>query len=578
MIEPLSSQEATKRWEFLRGIQNLKPRKAVETHTSSGDSIQYKSGRRKSYIQASFRDESSHRATVSSTADLAGDPFNCGSLVVLPIHDIVKNEIHRYLDEWKKLENRRIRQRSTTSKLPQAAPNKIHTERNEKLSVAIIRNTDNSNAKASRRTNHGGGWRAMEDRLSLPDGFDYSSKSSVEKTTCKDELVDEEYYGDFVTALEDPTQRLSYHWELSKLFRSIPSCRELETQTRLGHGLQHINRVYQETHNPIKSIPDCYTLARLRMPDRHGLPRSFRSFSHYKIRRRLQNQSSYSDKTTIILEFWRKVPKQLASSGCHRMVMEFLSSQTLWDVHLIVTHMAEDDLWMASQDDIDSTHDSSIQTENIFTKCSEGNDMLQRKKDSTLRKSQKRLSGCFYIESTFYIAGSVNYAKPIADWINGRASNHSTPIRRGFLGINPSDSINHFKEMKRTKLSEVPFRPNIRYYHACHGDFETTILLVDRILVHQERFQNENENNVYPLIHDVWAPPRLPAVTLCDACQLYQSIFKTSTDCKITDGGPRSLCQECCRDLNVLKTEQDSVRIYRQWYDQTNISRTMVSA
>jgi len=242
--------------------------------------------------------------------------------------------------------------------------------------------------------------------------------------------------------------------------------------------------------------------------------------------------------------------------------MEFLENQTLWDVHVALLHLAEDDLWDGAQEDNDknSTEDSST------TESCDGN---EKKKLDDKGDSGNNMSGCSFIENTFYQTGSVDYAKPITDWIDGKKSNDINSIRRGYLGLNPSDVIKHAKTMKGTKLSQVAFRPNIRYYHACHGDVETTVLLVDRIFSFQKIDNKERER--YPLIHDVSSAPRLHGMPLCDACQKLQSVFKTSINCKTTDGGPRSLCQECCTDLNLLENEQGSVKLYRQWHAQTNL-------
>ena len=585
MAQPISSNEATKRWGFLQGIKNLKPTKAITIScpSSSGDFNQCRSRWRKkaSATETLLPDRSSYKAALSRASDLSGDPFdpfNCDSIAVLPSHSIVENVIRQYLEEWKDLDSRKISQKPITSKLSLAASSQLEMQENENPSLAAIHITDDDNTKTSNRTNNGGGWRAMEDRLFLPDGFDYSTKGSAQQKICKGRPIDEGYTGDLVVSLKDPTQRLSYHSELSKLFHSIPSYRELEARTRRGHMLHNTFRLYEETHNSIKSPTTCSALARLRMPDRHGLPQSFNSFSYHNIQstKRRQNHNSYSHQTTVILEFWRKVPKQHAASGCHRMVMEFLSSQTLWDVHMVLTQMVEDDLWIASQDDKDSTYDSNIEIEPISkTECRNNKeDKKLKQKEEDNRYSDKHYSGCFFIESTFYVTGSVNYAKPIIDWIEGSASNRSASIRRAVLGIKASDSIKHIKKMKRTKLRQIRFRPNTRYYHTCHGDVETIVMLVDRISV-QEKHKNSSGCHNFPLIHDVWTAPRWPAVPLCDACQIYQSVYVTSTDCEITDGGPRSLCQECCIDLNVLKNKRDSLKLYRQWHDQINLSKSI---
>ena len=569
MTEALSTEEAMKRWYFLLGIENLKPKKATTSSSKSSRVRTHgKAGSRKRTLSTLLSPDD------SPVNDPDGDPYDCSSLTVLPTQDIVENAVHQYLEEWKKLDDRKIYQKPTASspKVPSVARDETETHEPEiNSSTTSTTITVSPLTKASMNTNHGGGWRAMEDRLSLPDGFDYNTNSGDQQGIQKETPIEDGYSGDLVISLKNPTQRLSYHSELSKLFDSIPSCRELEEQTRGGHKVQNTLRLYQKMKNATRSSPDYYALARLRVPDRHGLPQSLTSISHCNMgsTERRQHQVSHSNSATVFLEFWRRKPNGRMSSGSHRMVMEFLASQTLWDVHVVLSHMAEDELWMATYCDKAPGRDNSISNGNAsMTKSCNGK---EEKESDDKEDCQQKSSGCFFIENTFYKTGPVDYTKPLIDWIDGSKPNSPNPIRRRYIGVDPSSIIEQNKTMKRTKLSQVPFRPNIRYFHACHGDVETTVMLVDRKLICQKRDNDERERTFYPLIHDVWTAPRVPTVPFCDACQIFQAVFKTSTSCKTTDGG-RSLCPECCKDLNLLKNEQDSIKIYGQWHDQANLS------
>lgn len=543
MMEALSSEEAKKRWEFLLWVENLKPRKAISSSPKSS-----KAGKRKRPL-SSF--SSSKKAVSSNATGPVGDPYDCSSIAVLPTHDIVENTIHGFLQQWKNLDDRKIYKKPTTSKLPPGTATR--EDGKDPLTGSTI--TVDSDTKSYRNTNYGGGWKQMEDRLSLPDGFDYNAKSSDQQWIENESLADD----DLVISLTNPAERLSYRRELAKLFDSIPTYRELEEQARCGHEVHNTFKVYQESRDATKTPPGCFQLARVRARERHGLPQSLTSSLHSNTdgskRRKNRLQSA-----TVLLEFWRKQQKRSTLSG--RTVMEFLASQTLWDVHVALLHLAEDDLW-------DGAHggNNKISTEDAST--TESCDGNEKKKFDDKGDSGNNMSGCFFIENTFYQTGSVDYAKPITAWIDGKKSNDFHSIRRGYLGLNPSDVIKHVKTMKGTKLSQVAFRPNIRYYHACHGDMETTVMLVDRIFSCQKKDNKECQR--FPLIHDISSAPRLHGMPLCDACQIYQSVFKTSINCKTTDGGPRSLCQECCKDLNLLENEQDSVKLYRQWHAQTNL-------
>ena len=535
MTPALCSEESTERWKFLLGIKNLRP------------TIPGKAASRKRTLSAFLNPHSSKEATSSSTTDPSEDPFDCSSVAVLPNHDIVEKTIDHYLEEWKKLDNRRIhRTPSAFQRLPKAQETeKRETEKNQ----LAISDTKKLN------TNHGGGWRAKEERLWLPDGFDYNTKYNDQQSIEEESLVDDDN-NDLVISLENPNKKLSYLRELSKLFHSIPSCRELEEQTRCGHKVENTLRVYQEIKN--LTTKSSAALARLRLPNRHGLPQSI---SNNNILSPKQPQASCSYSATVFLEFWKRQPN--TSSDCHRMVLEFLHTQTLWEVHKTLTDMIEDDLW-------DATYGDGATANNNIVSTNDASNTLERERLEREREEDchQQNSGCFLIENTFYETGSVDYTKPILEWIDGNKLNHPNPIRRRYLGIDPF--VIERKTMKETKLSQIRFRMNTRYYHACHGNVETTFMLVDRMLIES----NKCEGTSYPIIHDEWTASNLYAVPTCEACHVYQSIFKTSADCKTTDG-PRSLCEECCRDLNLLENEQHSVKLYRQWHNQANISNRM---
>ncbi|OEU13254.1 hypothetical protein FRACYDRAFT_188811 [Fragilariopsis cylindrus CCMP1102] len=457
------------------------------------------------------------------------DPFNCKSIAVLPTHEIVENTLKEYVNEWKQLDDRKVNKVAKVStKDIELNDNDNNDDDDDDDDGKISVNTANT-TKTTKTKPHAGGWKWMDGkRLSLPERFNYVGGGGP-----LDNDDDDDNGGDRVTSLDNPTHTLSYHKELQKLFDSIPTHRQLEDMARSDNQVNNTLRMYQETHAVKSGVADYHALARLRMPDRHGLPPYY-----------AQQQSSQTDTTsTITFEIWRRQPKRHHTSDCHRMVLEFRASQTLWDLHMILSQMAEDGLWNANDSD-------------------GGEDTHQREQPS----------GCFFIENNFYKTGSVDYTKPIMDWIDNN-SDKPNPIRRGYLGISSSKPITNDKIMKDTKLSQVPFRLNIRYYHACHGDVETAVMLVDRKLIHFNRDENESDNKVvYPIIHDIWTAPRVPAVPLCDACQMYQAVFVTSTDCNTTDGGPRALCHECCTDLKLLEKEKQSVKLIIPWRNQADLS------
>lgn len=532
MTKPLSAVDATRRWEFLVGIENLK------------SSNELKPKKRKRNLSTFLSSYTSDNKTPSRNSDPAADPFDCSSLAVLSTHDLVENTIQHYAEEWKKLEERKITQKK---------PEGLHRQ-NEKEATATAGSAGENSKKKRRNTNNGGGWRVSEDKLTLPDGFHYNKKSSHDDLIQYDTPVSSTYQGDVVMSLKNPTQRLSYHGALSKLFHSIPSCEELEEEARRGHKVENTLKVYRETFDSIRSF-ETYTTARLRLPDRHGLPEPTSPWNGRKIL-----------DSTMVFEFWRKHPRGCMTLGCHRMIAEFHPSQTLWDVHVLLCDMAEDQLWEGERMEDKAPEDVCNTVTDNSSEAEQGNISNDRE------DSRRNSSGCFFIENIFYKTGSVDYAKPIIEWIDGGKSIDPKSIRRSFLGLDASDFAKSTKAMKSTKLGQVAFRPNMRYFHACHGDVETTVMLIDRRMICRKETDGQRKPTTYPILHDVWMSPHSPAVPVCDVCQNGQALFKTSMDCNITDGGPRSLCEECCQDLKLLKHERHSVKLYREWSDQAFLS------
>jgi hypothetical protein len=84
--------------------------------------------------------------------------------------------------------------------------------------------------------------------------------------------------------------------------------------------------------------------------------------------------------------------------------------------------------------------------------------------------------GCFFMEW-------VNYLGPILDWINGGGP--PNPARHSYLGITFLDPLNTIA-MWETKLSQIPLRLGIQYYHVCHGDLEMAVLLCTATISHLE--------------------------------------------------------------------------------------------
>ena len=576
----LSSEETTKRWKYLLEVSNLN----VNTR-------QRKRLKRSSPVAVAVDDvDDDDKSDGGDNND--DDPFDCRSIAVNRTHDLVEDTLNSFAKEWKQLEDRKIRNVSTSggtctgSGLSNDRPDNKEglCIKNSATATTVNTNKISNNSKAVIR--RPGGWRWVEDRLSLPERFaDFSGIAPG----------DDGISGDRVISLDDPTQTLSYHNELWKLFKTIPNYRQLERTAR-GDGNQicHTRRVYEETHSLKESTADCHKSSRLRMSDRHGLPAAnnvpvYQPSSNDE----LNDTSSSSHIDTITFELWRRQPRRGASSDCHRMVLEFLSNQTLWDLHMVLSQMAEDVVWNSIiSNDADLGTTSTTAMVGVFN--GQRNSTLKERNavhenhdndnvDGDDIDNRYEPSGCFFIENTFYKTGSVDYTKNIVDWIDRNDSSKPNPIRRSYLGISSSVPIANDKTMKETKLGQVPFRLNIRYYHACHGDVQTAVMLVDRKFV-QLKVSNKGKNDdhqqtsLYPLIHDIWTEPRVPTVPVCDACQMLQAVFVTSTDCSVTDGGPRYICHECCSDLKLLDTSnKDFVKLFIPWRSQRDLSNTIAS-
>jgi hypothetical protein len=92
--------------------------------------------------------------------------------------------------------------------------------------------------------------------------------------------------------------------------------------------------------------------------------------------------------------------------------------------------------------------------------------------------------------------------------------------------------------MRDAVIRDIPFRLGIRYYHVCHGDVETAIIVTDKRLVPQScSNQQQQQQQHYPLLHDIWTSPY--PMPFCDGCRNHTAMYVMAADCEITNGGPR---------------------------------------
>ncbi|GAX10166.1 hypothetical protein FisN_3Lh362 [Fistulifera solaris] len=345
--------------------------------------------------------------------------------------------------------------------------------------------------KVSRETNPT--W--YENHVRLPDHFDYTT------TQPQNPYSDDHPEGDRVVSLVDPSVHLSYERALWELFAAVPRASEM---VRRDHALSRTQHVLQEIRQGFRDYSriDGHALARLRRKDRHGLPPS----------------DSQQQVSTVCLECWRRLPGRFGAVEPHRMVMEFLGTQTLFDVHRAIIELADDRLWNRSRPEaVDS--------------------------------------GFFFMEGTFYGVGRVDYISPILAWL---FSEPESVARRTFLGL--TDVPIFARPMQAVALQDLELRLGVRYVHVCHGDVECSIYLVDRKIGPKQPLP-------YPLLHDIWSPSFALAVD-CEACRVRTATLVTSTSCE-ESLGHRLLCQPCCRDLRVPDA---CVEDYMIWKGQSDWS------
>lgn len=495
MNEPVTTDETSRRWKRLLEVYDQLP--------SS------------SHSRVRTTDAAATRTTsvINPQRDSSEiDPFDCSSLVVPSSKDLVEKTINENLIRWKKLDDRKI------------SKQQLHAGPAQ-----------------------GGGWYYKDDRLLLPAGFDYTTTRTNPPSDSDDDAD-----GERVLCLDAPLTATgqpkteSYHSELWKLFKSIPTFDELEEKYHNNHLLNHTADVYHQMDKRVKYPEKIHTtpMSMFRLSDRHGYPP--------------QSQDDYqkldSSVTTVWLECWKlgTMPTPTSTPDEHRMVLEFWDGQTLLDVHNTIRKMIEDSQWylvLKSRNKVTNIEKDAADVNNTDVT----NHTVTTNNTSTWKDDEE--SGCFFIEDSCYKTGSIDYCERILDWLNG-GKTAGNKVRLGYFGISTKDGICSHK-MKDVKLSQIPFQIGTRYYHCCHGNIETSIMLIDR--------QESQKAPQYPIIHDTWIPSQWKAVPLCEACQ-YQKVFYTiGGECEATDGGPKLLCEQCCHDLRILEREPSKVAVFSSW-------------
>jgi snRNA-activating protein complex (SNAPc), subunit 3 len=505
MNEPVTTEETTRRWRLLVGVHDL-------SLTLSSPSA-------------------------SATLDPEKpDPFDCSSLVVKSKQSLVDQTLEENLIRWQQLDDRKVKQQ------------------------VRFANNDNSvdvQTNGSSTYDVRGGWLYKDDKLHLPDGFDYATVRTVPPNDDDDHNKN----GDRVLCLDAPLtasgvpKTESYHTELWKLFASIPSFDDLVNLHHSNHLLHHTASISQHMDERTRSekvqhegysSESNIALSMLRLSDRHGYPPPTTQQQEYSLA-----LNSVSTVTTVWLECWKcgMMPPSSSSTDENRMLLEFWDGQTLLDVHKTICQMIEDNQWDLA---VEKTASRSGSTGADVDMVGEGVDVT----NTTTLKNGKDESGCFFIENTCFKTGRTEYCESILNWMWGGKSSTGNTARLGYFGISTSDGIT-IQDMKDVKLSQIPFQLGIRYYHCCHGNVETSIMLVDRQWTQIAR--------KYPIIHDIWLPSQRKVVPTCEACQTNKVFYVTGGQCQATDGGPKMICEKCCLDMKILEREPSQVAVFSTW-------------
>jgi hypothetical protein len=454
------------------------------------------------------------------------DPFDCSSLVVPPIYDIVDTVASKFVQQWRDLDQRKVvEQPAATAAVGVAVSDTQEDTQNI--------NNKNPNKKARLEAASLPAW--YEKRVRFPEQFDFESKQA--------EPPADDGQGDRVISLKDPTVTTSYHQELWKLFQRIPLADTLEQETVQGVQLPHMLALNQEIDETMVIYPrlDGHALSRMRTSDRHDLvpPNS-------------NNNSSTDLTATIRFECWRRQPHRGATPDAHRVVLEFLGSQTLADFHRVLVELYEDDLWTNAQHT-----DEENQSDNSDDDAS-AND----KSKSNNRKENQESSGFFFVEGAFYTIGPVDYTGPIQAWLqSGRAAEQTN--RATYLGLDAfSQSAAAVQYMARVRLDKMEMRLGMRYHHVCHGNVECSVICTDRRM-------SPKSNATYPILHDIWVPSY--TIQECEACRHGVPVIATSTTCTLTDGN-RVLCEACSRRLKLQEKVPADIERFSVWRSQVDLT------
>ena len=398
------------------------------------------------------------------------DPFDCSDCAVPPTFALVEDAVRQAVNEWRDLDDRKIPEEEALQ--------------------------GGGSVKKKPK------WYNMHVRL--PASFDVSTKD--------EELPADDGGGDRVIRLDDPTETGSYHQELWRLFKAVPTRSELENEALEGLSSPAMVALRDKWRklDEKNQLANNFQVSSLRSNDRHGAPEI--GFS----------PPSQKTKGTIIFEVWRGMIPHLTKNSStteDRLVLEFRGDQTLTDFHRAIVELSGDEFW-----------------ERGVLKGDES-------------EARKQRSGTFIIEEKIYTFGEVNYSIPIMEWLK----EDETRAKKN-LGVELPDLS--AVPMNSIRLEEISMRLGIRYLHVHSGSVKSQVFLIDRR--HGYPRQPSIARN-YPIIHDMWTSGWSPPE--CESCRRHLATVVTSPECDLTDGS-KTICRSC---VNALRIPEKDFQSYNVW-------------
>lgn len=511
------------------------------------------------------------------------DPFDCSDLSVISVYNMAEeNIIPRSVKAWQQLDERKIT-------VPVLSNRKISTNSSDGMESP----TQKPNSIKCKNPS----W--YEKHVRFPDGFDYANRNeeappaNISSTFQTSNKGDACLLGDRVISLQDPTQTTSYEHELWNLFDSIPTSSEIDEALLDGMALTSTKTLHDCLSNALtppasrKNKQDVKKLNAalsssgiysIRMSDRHGFPWPM---PLTKSPQQPKQGLAASVDGTITFELWKRPYQERSGQpptpDSSRMIMEFLGTQSLLDVHLSILDMTHDPLWKFKVQ----------QQESSFFAGSTNSSKSSQTKNQTNEDDDS--CGFFFIEGSFYTTGKdtdAKYIAPIQDWIlsgskeeqearakhlgltlNARTERPTT--ERPTVDLESQMAVSFDKcpvlSMSETCLETIRLAFGKRYLHVVNGNMECSLFLID--MACRER-SNTSDNLSYPILHDIWTPGS-SSNSDCEACQQRLATLVTRSSCQITSG-QRFLCEACAKELCVPKEELERFSVWQQVFKKEN--------